>query len=118
MSNLQDKDWIVHLDEETLLTDSSVKGIINFINEGKHQFGQGLITYANEKVSLYYLMRVMLLVTSQHLFFPLQIENYFLTLCDTLRVAEDMGKIQFQLRVLHMPLFGWKGSFVVSQVNC
>lgn len=43
--------------------------------------------------------------------------NYFLTLCDTLRVAEDMGKIQFQLRALHMPILGWKGSFIVSQVN-
>lgn len=45
-----------------------------------------------------------------------QIVNQFTTLCDTLRVAEDMGKIQFQLRVLRMPILGWKGSFVVSQV--
>ena len=28
-----------------------------------------------------------------------------------------MGKIQFQLRVLHMPLLGWKGSYVVSKVQ-
>ena len=28
-----------------------------------------------------------------------------------------MGKIQFQLKVLHMPIFGWKGSYVVSLVS-
>ena len=39
---LKDEDWIVHLDEETLLTDSSVRGILNFINSGQHSFGQGI----------------------------------------------------------------------------
>ena len=47
---LKDDDWIVHLDEETILTEGSVVGIVNFINEGKHQFGQGRITYANLEV--------------------------------------------------------------------
>lgn len=28
-------DWIVHLDEETILTDSSMRGILNFVGEGK-----------------------------------------------------------------------------------
>lgn len=37
-------DWIVHLDEETLLTENSIRGIINFVLDGKHSFGQGLIT--------------------------------------------------------------------------
>ena len=43
--------------------------------------------------------------------------NLFLTLCDTHRVGEDMGKIQFQLKALHMPIMGWKGSYVVSLVG-
>ena len=47
---LNDQDWIVHMDEETLLTDGSVNGIVNFVCDGQHQFGQGLITYANEEV--------------------------------------------------------------------
>ena len=47
---LSDDDWIIHLDEETLLTEASVRGIINFICEGKHSFGQGLITYASNPV--------------------------------------------------------------------
>lgn len=47
---MKDEDWIVHLDEETILTVNSIKGIINFVISGKHQFGQGMITYANEEV--------------------------------------------------------------------
>ena len=31
---LNDDDWIVHLDEETILTESSVRGILNFLFEG------------------------------------------------------------------------------------
>ena len=41
---------MVHLDEETILTEGSVNGIVNFVCDGKHQFGQGMITYANEEV--------------------------------------------------------------------
>lgn len=52
VNQLNDEDWVVHLDEETLLSASSVKGIINFVCNGKHKFGQGLITYANGKVNL------------------------------------------------------------------
>ena len=48
---LTDADWIVHLDEETILTENSIKGVLNFVTDGKHQFGQGLITYANDHVS-------------------------------------------------------------------
>ena len=38
---LGDEDWIFYLDEETLLTDGAVCGIMNFINTGKQSFGQG-----------------------------------------------------------------------------
>ena len=43
--------------------------------------------------------------------------NLLLTLCDVTRVADDVGKIRFQLKVTQMPLMGWKGSFVVSKVS-
>jgi len=42
----------VHLDEETILTEGSVNGIVNFVCDGRHKFGQGVITYANEEVYL------------------------------------------------------------------
>lgn len=91
---LGDKDWIVHLDEETILTEDVVRGIVNFVSRGKHEFGQGLITYANE-----------------------EIVNWLTTLADSFRVSDDMGKIRMQLSIFHRPLFGWKGSFVVSKFS-
>ncbi|XP_071452455.1 beta-1,4-mannosyltransferase egh [Hetaerina americana] len=94
VNELSDSDWVVHLDEETLLTENSVRGILNFVLDGKHHFGQGLITYANEEVV-----------------------NWVTTLADSFRVADDMGKLRLQFNVFHRPLFSWKGSYVVTQVG-
>lgn len=94
VNELMDHDWIVHLDEETLLTENSVRGILNFVLDGKHQFGQGLITYANEDVV-----------------------NWITTLADSFRVADDMGKLRLQFTMFHKPLFSMKGSYVVTQVS-
>ena len=91
---LGDNDWIVHLDEETLMTTRSVHGIMRFVADGRHQFGQGLITYANE-----------------------QIVNWLTTLADSFRVAEDMGKLRFQFYMFHRPLFSWKGWFFHRKMN-
>uniref|UniRef100_A0A182U057 Glycosyltransferase 2-like domain-containing protein n=1 Tax=Anopheles melas TaxID=34690 RepID=A0A182U057_9DIPT len=91
---LNNNDWVVHLDEETLLTENSVRGIINFVLDGKHPFGQGLITYANENVV-----------------------NWLTTLADSFRVSDDMGKLRLQFKMFHKPYFSWKGSYVVTQVR-
>ena len=45
------------------------------------------------------------------------VQNRVCTVADSLRVAEDMGKIQAQLHYWHRPVFGWKGSYVVSKVG-
>lgn len=92
VSILNEGDYIVHLDEETIITKNVINGIINFALDGKHSFGQGLITYINQ-----------------------EIVNWFTTLADFFRVAEDMGKLRFQFKTFHRPIFGWKGSFVVSK---
>ncbi|XP_045173389.2 beta-1,4-mannosyltransferase egh-like [Mercenaria mercenaria] len=89
---LADDDWIVHLDEETLLTESSVIGILNFVNDGKYELGQGVITYANE-----------------------EIVSWITTLADLVRVGMDFGMIRFCLKFLHRPVFSWKGSFIVAK---
>ncbi|KAK9497293.1 hypothetical protein O3M35_004638 [Rhynocoris fuscipes] len=94
VNSLSDSDWIVHLDEETLLTDNSIRGILNFVIDGRHSFGQGLITYANEDVV-----------------------NWITTLADSFRVADDMGKLRLQFSLFHRPLLSWKGSYVVTQVK-
>lgn len=85
---LKDDDYIIHLDEETILTENSVRGILNFAIKGKYEFGQGLITYTNDVIV-----------------------NWFTTLADSFRVADDMGKLRFQFYMFHRPLFSWKGEF-------
>lgn len=91
---LDGDDWIVHLDEETLLTKSSLIGILNFLYENKHQIGQGLITYGKE-----------------------EIVNWMTTLADSIRVASDYGVLRFCLKTFHKPLFSFKGSFIVCKAN-
>ncbi|KAK6180578.1 hypothetical protein SNE40_012709 [Patella caerulea] len=91
---LSGNDWIIHLDEETLITESSLIGVINFINDGKYEFGQGVITYANEEIVC-----------------------WITTLADCIRVSIDYGVIRFTLGQLHRPIFSWKGSFIVANVG-
>ena len=100
---LEDEDWLVHLDEETLLTEDSLKGILNFISSpGQHPFGQGLITYAHAAIHF----------RSWSKFF----QNRICTVADSFRVSDDMGKLRCQFKLFHKPFFAWKGSYVVSKV--
>ncbi|CAG2174548.1 unnamed protein product, partial [Oppiella nova] len=87
-------DWIVHLDEETVMTEASVAGIVNFVCDGRHDFGQGVITYAEHRMV-----------------------NVWTTLMDSGRVADDLGKIRFQFKCLHKPVFSWKGSYFVCRAE-
>lgn len=87
-------DWIVHLDEETILTEEAVIGVINFAGAGQHSFGQGVITYGRGHVV-----------------------NWITTLADSVRVGIDYGCLRFSLGVLHKPVFSWKGSFIVADAE-
>ena len=143
---LNDEDWIVHLDEETLLTEASVRGILNFITAGKHSFGQGKIREYPEALSRKNPQIIPRKSDCLHRWlFPLcnkfainfnvagvityannppQFKNYlkylqnrFCTVADSFRVGEDFGKIRCQLTYLNKPIFGWKGSYVVCNVS-
>ncbi|CAJ0597694.1 unnamed protein product [Cylicocyclus nassatus] len=91
---LQNNDWIVHLNEETLLTTNTICGILNFCEDGRHQFGQGVITYASG-----------------------EFVNWLTTMSDSFRIADNMGQLRLQFKLFHKPLFGWKGSFFVTPVG-
>lgn len=95
VNQLSPDDYIVHLDEETLLTENSVRGILNFVDGNKFDIGQGLITYANETIV-----------------------NYVTTLADSMRVGVDLGCLRFCLKFLNRPPFLFKGSFVVCRAQC
>jgi egghead protein (zeste-white 4 protein) len=95
VNQLLPDDYIVHLDEETLLTENSVRGILNFVNSNEYDIGQGLITYANETIV-----------------------NYVTTLADSMRVGVDLGCLRFCLKQFHQSPFLFKGSFVVCRAGC
>ena len=95
VNQLSSDDYIVHLDEETLLTENSVRGILNFVNSNEYDIGQGLITYANKTIV-----------------------NHITTLADSMRVGVDLGCLRFCLKYLHRPPFLFKGSFVVCRAAC
>merc|ERR1719510_540244 len=76
---------------------------MNFIANGKHHFGQGIITYANNPINFKS--------------FSKYFQNRICTVADSFRVADDMGKLRAQLRISNKPLFGWKGSYVVCNAE-
>ena len=92
VSMLSNDDWVVHLDEETLLTEASAIGLANFASEDHGDVGQGVISYANE-----------------------EIVNWWTTLADSVRVSVDMGMMRFCFRVLNCPLMGFKGSYIIAK---
>lgn len=92
-SPLGDRTWILHLDEESHITEELVVGIRNAVREeersGLHRVGQGLILYHRDLET-----------------------NRFLTMADSIRVGDDLGRFYFQYR-LHRVMFGMHGSFVL-----
>merc|ERR1739844_881932 len=84
---LKNEDYVVHLDEETVLTEDAVKGILNFISNNKHVIGQGVITYG----------------TQPNLAFSswfISLQNRLCTVADSMRVADDMGKHKTAFKLL------------------
>lgn len=80
------------------MTTNSVIGIVNFVLEDRYDFGQGVITYANERSN--------------------NTIHWLLTLIDSFRVAEDYGKLRFQFINYHRPYFGIKGnSLLLKPLN-
>lgn len=89
---LSDDDWVIHLDEETLLTESSTIGLANFASQNHGDIGQGVISYANE-----------------------EIVNWWTTLADSVRVTVDLGMMRYSFKKLGCPLMGFKGSYIIAK---
>ena len=101
INTLRNEDYVIHLDEETLMTKEAMIGIVNFILKGKHTIGQGIITYG---------MLPAPISNSFTLF-----QHHICTVADSVRVSDDMGKNSAQFKLLHKPYFGMKGSYVVTK---
>ena len=80
VNGLSNNDWVVHLDEETRLTNDVIFGILDFMKTSA-DVGQGVIVYAAE-----------------------DIENWLTTLADGLRVAFDYGMMRLCFQVFTLNL--------------
>jgi beta-1,4-mannosyltransferase len=92
-SGLPEDGYIMHLDEESRLTRSSIVGMAEFIREEQktkdYRIGQGTITYHRK--------------WSEHPFF---------TLADCIRTGSDLGRLYLAM-ILGVPVFGLHGSFIL-----
>jgi beta-1,4-mannosyltransferase len=92
-SSLPGDAWLVHMDEESQPTASSITGISAAIREeessGRLRIGQGTITYHRD--------------WANHPFF---------TLADCIRTGSDLGRLYLSMKV-GVPLFGLHGSFIL-----
>jgi len=92
-SPIADDTWLFHLDEETHISASVVLGIRNAIAEeeqsGALRIGQGVVLYHRDLA-----------------------EHPFLTLADSVRTGDDLGRFRLQ-HLLGQSAFGMHGSFIL-----
>lgn len=84
-------DWIFHLDEESQIDLQTVYGIAEFMKENPGKIGQGAILYNRELAT-----------------------NPWLTLGDSLRTGDDIGRFYAQYKQGNCA-FGMHGSFILVQ---
>ncbi|TPX30744.1 hypothetical protein SmJEL517_g05760 [Synchytrium microbalum] len=85
-------DWVLHLDEESVVDDETIRRILDFIwYEPEYWWGQGPIFY------------------NQWAYW----KNWVFTVADGLRVGDDLSRFQLQYTYFHRPIFGAHGSFLL-----
>ncbi|KAI8818646.1 glycosyl transferase family group 2-domain-containing protein [Fimicolochytrium jonesii] len=86
-------DWVLHLDEESVIDDESVKRVLEFIwYERECTWGQGVIMY------------------NQYRYWS----NWIFTVADAIRVGDDLSRFHLQYTYFRRPVFGAHGSFLLS----
>ena len=85
--------WLFHLDEETHITPSVIRGIHSAVAEEEHsgelRIGQGVVLYHRDLS-----------------------EHPFLTLADSVRTGDDLGRFRLQ-HTFGQSAFGMHGSFIL-----
>ncbi len=91
--SVNDHTWILHLDEESLISEECIYGIATFIREHGHdcQIGQGEIQYNH----------------------PGQPFSPILRAADSLRTGQDLGLFRAQYRIFNSMLMSLHGSFLL-----
>ena len=80
------------MDEESTTDGESLRHCIEFIRYTPHHFGQGIILYNGEGFW----------------------DNWYFTVADGIRVGDDLARFHFQNSVIHRPVFGVHGSFLMT----
>jgi beta-1,4-mannosyltransferase len=83
--------YILHMDEESVLTSEVIIGISNHIKIPGLSIGQGEIKYNAHNYG----------------------GNILITSIDAIRTGDDLGRFRFQYKLFGRPLFGMHGSFFV-----
>lgn len=83
--------WVLHLDEESVVTEQLVHGLAKFLNETDSliTIGQGEIKYNAHNYG----------------------KNLLITSIDSIRTGDDLGRFRTQYKMFGKPLFGMHGSF-------
>lgn len=93
VSPIPDSTWLFHLDEETHITPSAIRGIHSAVVEeersGELRIGQGVVLYHRDLD-----------------------KHPFLTLADSVRTGDDLGRFRLQ-HVFGQSAFGMHGSFIL-----
>eukprot|EP01084_Bolivina_argentea_P133632 235845_1 len=89
-----DNCFIFHCDEESVVTESLLLGIKEYILNPNNinTIGQGLITYRNDEHTL---------------------SSYICHCCEAVRVGLDLARYRFQLKLINKIIFSLKGSFIL-----
>jgi beta-1,4-mannosyltransferase len=84
--------WLLHMDEESIITPEAVAGIAKFISSSSILcIGQGEIQYNGHGYG----------------------KNPFITAADAVRTGDDLGRFRLQYALFKRPLFGMHGSYFV-----
>ncbi|KXS20062.1 glycosyltransferase family 2 protein [Gonapodya prolifera JEL478] len=89
---LTEYDWILHLDEESVIDSYSLTKVLEFIWYSPYTIGQGPILY------------------NHHAYWT----NPFFTVADAIRVGDDIARFHLQYTYVHVPVFGAHGSFLLT----
>lgn len=89
---LTENDWILHLDEESVIDAYGIRRCLEFIWYTTFEFGQGVIFY------------------NQYRYW----KNWLWTTADAIRVGDDLSRFQLQYSYFHKPIFGAHGSFLLT----
>ncbi len=89
--NLSDRDWVLHLDEESVIDSDNLAACIDFCRNSPHLMGQGSILYNHRNFW----------------------KHPLITVADCIRVGDDLARFYLQFAYLHQPIFGIHGSFLL-----